>query len=103
MRKIKKFIKWNFLLILLGILGVGAFYLVAYINPKLEIKSANSFSFYDKNDNLFFTGNNNKEWVNIEDVSENLINATISIEDKYFYKHLGFDYLRIINIKVLIF
>ncbi len=97
MRKIKKFIKWNFLLILLGILGVGAFYLVAYINPKLEIKSANSFSFYDKNDNLFFTGNNNKEWVNIEDVSENLINATISIEDKYFYKHKGFDFLRIMK------
>ena len=33
----------------------------------------------------------------LKDISPNLINATISIEDKNFYKHKGFDYLRIVK------
>lgn len=52
---------------------------------------------YDKNDNIFFKGNGSKEWVNLDDINKNLINATISIEDKRFYKHNGFDYIRIIK------
>lgn len=31
----------------------------------------------------------------LDKISDDLINATISTEDKYFYKHIGFDYLRI--------
>ena len=71
------------------------FYGLAYFNPKIEIKNANSFSFYDMDNNLFFTGNDNKEWIKLDDISTNLVNATLSIEDKSFYKHKGFDYLRI--------
>ena len=33
----------------------------------------------------------------LEDISDNLINATLSTEDKHFYKHIGFDYFRIIK------
>ena len=37
------------------------------------------------------------EWVKLDDISDYLIDATISIEDKNFYKHKGFDYLRILK------
>ena len=36
---------------------------------------------------------NNSEWVDIEDVPQNLINATIAIEDKRFYEHQGVDWI----------
>ena len=31
----------------------------------------------------------------IKEISPYLVEATLSTEDKYFYKHIGFDYLRI--------
>lgn len=34
-------------------------------------------------------------WVNLDDISQHVINATISIEDQSFYEHNGFDYKRI--------
>lgn len=35
------------------------------------------------------------EWVKLNKINDNVINATIAIEDKNFYKHQGFDFLRI--------
>ena len=66
----------------------------AYFTPKINISSANNISIYDKDENVIFTGSNKNEWVNIENINKNLINATISVEDKNFYKHMGFDYAR---------
>lgn len=34
-------------------------------------------------------------WVNLDDISENVLQATIAIEDRGFYDHHGFDYKRI--------
>ncbi len=38
---------------------------------------------------------NNYSWVSLDDVSPYVIDATLSTEDKHFYYHIGFDYLRI--------
>ena len=73
----------------------------AYFTPKINISSANNISIYDKDENVIFTGSNKNEWVNIENINKNLINATISVEDKNFYKHMGFDYARIIKAMLL--
>ena len=35
----------------------------------------------------------NREWANFEDIPENLIRATIAIEDKRFYEHQGVDWV----------
>ncbi len=72
-------------------------YTWAYFTPKINISSANNISIYDKDENIIFTGNNEKEWVSIKDINKNLINATVSVEDKNYYRHLGFDYARIIK------
>ena len=61
----------------------------------LVIKSANEFYIYDKNGNL--VEGLSDQWVPLEDISSYAIQATIAIEDKNFYKHSGFDYLRIIK------
>jgi len=36
-------------------------------------------------------------WVTLDDISDPLIEATISIEDRNFYEHHGFDYKRIVG------
>lgn len=71
-------------------------YIYAKFTPKLDINSANSYYLYDANNNLVSNGNS-KEWVNLDEISPYLIQATISIEDKNFYTHQGFDFLRILK------
>ncbi len=84
-------------LIIIGILLLFyiGLYVYARLTPKLSINSANNYYFYDVDENLY--NGNNDNWVSLGDISQNLINATISIEDKHFYEHIGFDYLRILK------
>ena len=70
------------------------FYIYALVSPKVLITRNQSYYLYDNQDKLIF---NNYSWLNLEDISDNLIAATISTEDKHFYRHFGFDYLRIIK------
>ena len=72
----------------------GSLYVYAKFDNKISIKSANSFYMYDNNNEIF---NKEDNWISIKEISPNLINATISIEDKHFYNHVGFDYLRIMK------
>lgn len=67
-------------------------YIYCLCTPKLEISRNQSYYLYDNNEELIF---NNYSWVELEDISDYLIDATLSTEDKHFYKHIGFDYLRI--------
>ncbi len=39
-------------------------------------------------------GSENRIWVAYKDIPENLINATVAIEDKRFYQHNGVDWIR---------
>lgn len=70
----------------------GGIYLYAWINPKLVINKANSYYFYDINENLI---TNTNKWITYNDIDKDVINATTSIEDRHFFDHQGFDYLRI--------
>lgn len=93
-----------FFFIILFLLMLSA-YGYSKFSPKLEIEKANNIIFYDSNDTVFYQGTSNNEWINLENISNNIIDATISTEDKHFYKHFGFDILRIMkalytNIKV---
>lgn len=79
----------SFIIVIVGL------YTYAYLSPKLELKTAGQYYLYDNKDELVYQGSKTRKWVDLEDVNYNLINAVISIEDKNFYKHHGFDYLRI--------
>ena len=95
-KKIRKiFFKYTFLLILIGIFTISGIYFYARLKPKLEIRSVNSFYLYDQKQELYFQGTGQKEWVALDEISPFVIKATITIEDKNFYEHHGFDVLRI--------
>ena len=96
--KKKKSKKW--LIIIFGIIFFFiaiyfGIYLYAKVQPKLPISGANGYHLYDINGEIYTAGSN--ENVSLKDISKHLINATIAVEDKNFYKHHGFDFLRIIK------
>lgn len=94
MKRIKKIMKWSGIFLLFLFIIYLGFYVYAKMLPKLPIDKANSFYLYDNNSKLMKAGNG-KEWVKLDDISPYLIDATIAIEDKNFYTHKGFDFLRI--------
>ena len=94
MKKLFRFIRFVTLLIILVISGILMY---IKLSPKPIISSANSLVLYDNSEQVFFQGNESKEWISLDDMSEHLINTTIYTEDKNFYKHFGFDFLRILK------
>ncbi len=90
-------------LVFIGIFIVGnvIVYTYAKISPAIEIKNANSFMLFDSNNEVFFQGSGSREWISLDDISPYLIEATINTEDKNFYNHIGFDYLRILKALVV--
>lgn len=96
MKKFKILCKWSGIFLLGCFLFYVGLYVYAKMLPKLPIDKANRFYFYDQNNKIFETGNS-QEWVKLDDISPYLIQATLAIEDKNFYHHKGFDFLRILK------
>ena len=96
-----KFIKNTFKLGLwfsiIGVVVLTCLYVYAYFTPSINIKNSNSIQIFDNKDSLIYQGSSSNKWVDIDEISPYLINAMISVEDKNFYKHMGFDYFRIAN------
>ena len=84
--KLSLFFVFTFLVVYFGI------YLYAWFNPKLSVNKSSSYYLYDINENLI---SGTDEWSSINEINPNLVNATIAIEDRHFFSHQGFDYLRI--------
>ena len=91
MKKLFKF--FILLIILFSFIYIGLL-IYAEVSSKLPINGANSFYLYDKDNNLF---SGKTDALPLSDISPYLIDATIAIEDKNFYKHAGFDILRIVK------
>ena len=92
-KKTKKIILLSLSPLLVFILIHIVVFTYAFITPKLEINKSQSFYLYDTKNELVF--NDDKDWIPLKEISPYLVEATLSTEDKYFYKHIGFDYLRI--------
>ena len=60
-----------------------------------KLTVAQSTTIYDREGNVLYVkyGSENREYKKLDQISKNLINATIAIEDDQFYKHPGFDML----------
>ena len=82
-------------LFLAGVVCLIGIYTYAFFSPRLELTNLGKLYLYDKEEQLVFQGASGQEWVSLNDMSEHLINAVISVEDKNFYHHHGFDYFRI--------
>lgn len=95
MKKIKFMFKLSIFALISFIVCMSCLYVYAYLSSGIDIKTSNSFYIYDNKEALVYQGSGNSEWVDLEDVSPYFLDAIVSTEDKYFYKHMGFDYLRI--------
>lgn len=74
------------------ILGV---YVYAFFSPRLELENMGKVFIYDHEENLIYQGSGSSEWVSLSDISKDLKDAVVSVEDKNFYSHQGFDIPRI--------
>ena len=93
MKKKKKFLILIPTFFVLAVTFYFGLYGVAKVQKKLSIDGANGFYFYDSENNLF--NGSDDDWISLDDISPYLINATIAVEDKNFFNHKGFDFLRI--------
>ena len=93
------------------ILGICAMVFAGSLGDYLEediLAGANSESDYDLdlNSYIYYVDGNgeiqklqniyaqdNRDWVNYEDIPKDLINATVAIEDKRFFEHQGVDWV----------
>lgn len=94
-RKIFFGIRLALFFFLAGFISLVGIYAYAFFSPRLELTNLGKLYLYDHQDQLVFQGASGNEWVSLQDMSSHLINAVISVEDKNFYHHHGFDYLRI--------
>ncbi len=94
---LKKLFKVILVIIILFICLIFALFLYGKLSPKLTISNANNITLYDNKDNAFFTGSHDKKYTSLSDTSKYIKDATISTEDKNFYKHHGFDVARMVK------
>lgn len=103
-QRFRKTIKYLRALIFLGLAGLALvtliyFSLIGYAKlqgpPPLAVPQSTLF-FSDDGTVIGESHSGQKRyWVALKDISPHLINATVSIEDKTFFTHNGFDYKRI--------
>ena len=93
MKKLKKIGKFGIFCVVIFSFAYLGIYLIASLTSKLDVNTSNGYYLYDSEAKLM--NGTSDQWINLDNISKHLIDATISIEDKKFYKHQGFDYLRI--------
>ena len=77
------------------IIIILSLYAYAFITPKFNINTSKSITYYDKYGNDLFQEREKNDFVELSNISDYVKKAIVSIEDKNFYNHKGFDYLRI--------
>lgn len=98
MKKLKIAVKIIIALMLIFCLLYSLLFICAKYGSKIDIQNSNCIYMYDNDGKSFYEGNNGtKKWIKLEDISKDLINATIYSEDKNFHSHSGFDVPRIIK------
>ena len=97
MKHLKKIIKIFIILISSSIFVLVIDFYHTKINSVEDISNLTKIKMYDNKNEVFYEINNLHEstYVELENISENIIKTVIEIEDKRFYKHSGFDIYRI--------
>lgn len=83
-------------MILALLLFIGVLVYAKILGPPPLAVPQSTLIFADDGTLIGETNNGQKRyWAKLDDISPDLVNATVSIEDKNFYEHHGFDYKRI--------
>ncbi|MDD6276840.1 MAG: transglycosylase domain-containing protein, partial [Clostridia bacterium] len=91
--------------ILINVISVTAGDPVINLETAMNNQNQTSFLYADDKDGnqielLRLHGEENRIWVDLDQIPENLQNAFVSLEDKRFYKHHGVDWKRTIGVAV---
>lgn len=102
-KKAKKYIRALIFLSIIGfviaaLMGIGILLYAKTLGPP-PLAVSQSTLFYAENGKVIGESHNGQKryWIQLNDISPHLIAATISIEDKKFYSHHGFDFKRIVG------
>lgn len=100
-RRTKKYLRVIFIFSLIGftiatLLGIGVLLYAKILGPP-PLAVPQSTLFYSDDGVVIGESHNGQKryWVELNEICPNLIDATISIEDRNFFTHHGFDYKRI--------
>ena len=96
---IKKIIITSIILSFIVIISIFIDLYRANIVFKEEIKDLTSIKLYDNNNEVFYEiyNHHDSSYIKIDNISDAAINTFISIEDKRFFQHSGFDIYSIIR------
>ncbi|SHP68799.1 transglycosylase [Mycobacteroides abscessus subsp. abscessus] len=103
-QRFRRTMKYIRALLILGSIGLGLLVLVvtgvliyAKVQGPPPLAVPQSSLYYSDDGQVIGESNNGEKryWVGIDEISPHLIEATVAIEDRSFYKHNGFDFKRI--------
>ncbi|MDD6467433.1 MAG: transglycosylase domain-containing protein [Erysipelotrichaceae bacterium] len=99
----KLLLKAFFIVLIVGFSFLFLFYLIAFITPISNFGDNNRIRIFDQNQVLFYESNNShaSSWVSYEEIPQTIIDSFVSIEDKHYFYHFGFDPLRIIKAMII--
>lgn len=85
------------LAILLIAISIGSLYGMSYAMDPPPLNNEPITVYYSKDDEVIGEEKNrgNSQAVSLNDISPHVIHATLAVEDKNFYEHIGFDFKRI--------
>ncbi|MCA0170535.1 transglycosylase domain-containing protein [Bacillus sp. RAR_GA_16] len=84
-------------IVLIG-MSMGLLYVITVFMGPPELQVPQTTIYYDRDEHVISESNQdgqNRYWVDLEHISPYVIDATIAIEDRHFYDHMGFDFKRI--------
>ncbi|MGY0694970.1 transglycosylase domain-containing protein [Virgibacillus sp. FSP13] len=98
-KKIKKrfLLKISIGMVLLAVTFVAGVYLVSFLLGPPKLTTDQNTIYYSKDNQVIGeeSGNESRYWVDLDDMSDQLVKATLLAEDQHFYDHNGFDIPRI--------
>ena len=94
--KLKRLVKLGFLIMLVLMISFFGVYIYTWFNPKITFTNVSNISYFDRDGRVFGEMHSANNWISLDEVSDYLKEATIAVEDRNFYSHLGFDFRRIV-------
>lgn len=95
--KINKIIRTFLFISLFSFSSIMIGFIILSSTLDYEIPEIETIELYDNNNNKYLSYSNGKKksYVRLNNISQHLMNAFLSIEDKRFFDHTGLDFIRI--------
>lgn len=96
---IRAFLFISLILLISFFLFIGSIFIYAKSKGAPPLWVTQSSIIYASDGSIIGEAHNGEKryWVSLEDISPNVIDATLAVEDRRFYDHSGFDYRRIVG------